>query len=709
MFELVRNIGIIAHVDAGKTTTTERILYYSGTKHKMGDVDDGNTTTDFDPAERARGITINSAAVSIDWADRHENGVQINIIDTPGHVDFTAEVERSLRVLDGAIGVFCAVGGVEVQSETVWFQSNKYKVPRIAYINKLDRMGADFKSCVEQMKKRLQVVPAICTIPAGLHYDFKGIIDIVRMKFVLKDETDKTHRKYDFVEIPEEYVEEANRYREMLLESASLVSDEIAEKVLDGQPVGEDELRAALRKGTLEAVFTPIHCGSSKNYQGVQVLLDAVVDYLPSPDDRPPVDGIVPKSKEKVTRSIEKGQPFSGLAFKTVGEPQGDLVYVRVYSGEVRPGDQVLNTTNGKMERIGRLYRMMGNSRQELEVGGPGTIAAVIGLKDTFTGNTICSRESPVALESIIFPKPVISQSVIPDKSTDLTKLADALARLTRDDPTLKMHTDEETKELILSGMGELHLEVSIDKLHRFPGVKVTTGRPRVAYRQTLMAAREQETRYIKQTGGSGKFAVIWVKYKPLTPEEIEVWKAKVIEDGEVPDVNNVYFEAKIVGGTVPREFIGPVEAGIREIAKKGAKYGFPVVDCECILIDGKTHPVDSSQDAFKLAGRESFRDVQEAVGIQLLEPIMNVTVVTPEEHQGPVSGDVNRRRGVILETSSEKGRGTVKAQIPLANLFGYTSDLRGATSGTASFSMEFSHYAPVREELADIPKPTRK
>jgi elongation factor G len=704
MLEKLRNIGIIAHVDAGKTTTTERILYYSGTKHKVGDVDDGDTTTDFDPLERAKGITINSAAVSIDWDD-----YQINIIDTPGHVDFTAEVERSLRVLDGAIGVFCAVGGVEVQSETVWFQSDKYKVPRIAYINKLDRMGADFKDCVEQMKQKLHCTPAICAIPLGLSGDFKGIIDIVQMKFVLKDDTDKTNRKYSLVDIPESHQEEAMMYRHQLLETAALASDELMEMVLEGKEVSEEMLRKSLRQGTLEGKFTPIYCGSSKNFHGVQILLDAVVDFLPSPLDRPPVEGIVPKTKEKTLRKPDPKDHFAGLAFKTVAESTGDLVYVRVYAGELRQGDVVLNTTVGRTERIGRLYRMMGNTRQELEVAGPGAIVAVVGLKQTYTGHTLCFEDAPVALESITFPKPVISQAIIPDRTTDSNKLGEAIGRLTRDDPTLKFHTDEETKDLILSGMGELHLEVSIEKLHRFPGVRVNVGKPRVAYRQTLAKAVEYQTRYIKQTGGSGKYAVITVRYTPLDQEGIDKWKAKMAEEGEPPDVNNVYFDDEIFGGVVPKEYIPPVEAGIRDMAKKGAKYGFPVVDVEAILVDGKTHPVDSSADAFRLAGAENFREVQLVSGIKLLEPIMTVVVVSPEQYQGSITGDINRRRGLIEEISSEKGRGIIRAKIPLANLFGYTSDLRGATSGTASFSMEFSHYQEVREELADLPKQEKK
>jgi len=709
MLEKIRNIGIIAHVDAGKTTTTERILYYSGTKHKVGDIDDGDTTTDFDPEERARGITINSAAVSIDWKDQQGNDIEINIIDTPGHVDFTAEVERSLRVLDGGVCVFCAVGGVEVQSETVWFQANKYKVPRVAFVNKLDRMGSDFYDCVEQMKTKLHVTPAICTIPVGQSNDFKGIIDLIDFKFVLKDSADKTNRKYSLVEIPASSLEEATMYREQLLETASLASDEVAELILDGKPVSKELLVKALRVGTLAGKFSPIYCGSSKNFHGVQILLDAVVNFLPSPVDRPPVDGFDPKKKEKITRRPDTTEPFSGLAFKTVTEATGDLVYVRIYSGVLRQGDTVLNTTVGRTERIARLYRMMGNEKQELPEAVPGVIAAVVGLKQTYTGHTLCSEDHPIALESITFPKPVISVAVIPDKTTDSDKLGVAIQKLVRDDPTIKFHTDEETKDLILSGMGELHLEVSVGKLMRNPGVKVTTGKPRVAYRQTLGRPLELQTRYIKQTGGRGKFAVIHIRYTPLDQEGLDNWHKYLADQGEKPDPNNVYFYDEIAGGVVPKEYIPSVEDGIRNMAKKGSKYPFPFVDLEAVLFDGKIHDVDSSQDAFRSAAEENFRDAQVAAGIRLLEPIMTVVVVTPETYQGSITGDVNRRRGIIEELSSDKGRGIIRAKIPLANLFGYTSDLRGATAGTASFSMEFSHYAEVREELADIPKVEKK
>ncbi|HEX4591597.1 MAG TPA: elongation factor G, partial [Gemmataceae bacterium] len=642
----------------------------------------------------------------IDWGEN-----TINIIDTPGHVDFTAEVERSLRVLDGAIGVFCAVGGVEVQSETVWFQANKYRVPRIAYINKLDRMGADFEDCVKQMKEKLQVTAAVCALPVGLSGDFQGVIDLIRMKFIRRDPTDKTNVKYDLVDIPASHQAEAARYREQLLDVASHADDEMIEMILEGKDVPEEVLIRALRAGTLDGKFTPIFCGSSKNFHGVQLLLDAVVDFLPSPMDRPPVEGIVPKTKEKAQRKPETKEPFAGLAFKTVAESTGDLVYVRVYSGELKPGGTYLNTTIGRTERVGRIYRMMGATRKELEHAGPGGIVAVIGLKQTYTGNTLCDEDAPIALESIVFPKPVIAASLLPSRTIDTGKLSEALGRLVRDDPTLKAHTDEETKDLILSGMGELHLEVSVEKLKRALNTQdgVQLGRPRVAYRQTLAKPLEMETRYIKQTGGRGKFAVIWMKYEPLTPEAIEAKVAELAEEGEKPDPNNIYFEDDIVGGVVPKEYIPSVEDGYRKGASKGTKYPFPFVDLKATLFDGKYHDVDSSQDAFMAAGWENFRDAQTKAGITLLEPIMNVVVISPEAHQGAIAGDINRRRGLIMEMVNDKGRSMIKAQIPLANLFGYTTDLRGATSGTASFSMEFSHYAAVREELADLPKTEKK
>jgi elongation factor G len=698
MLENIRNIGIIAHVDAGKTTTTERILYFGGSKHKSGDVDDGNTTTDFDPLEKAKGITINSAAVTLEWGD-----TRITLIDTPGHVDFTAEVERSLRVLDGAVGVFCAVGGVEVQSETVWHQANRHGVPRIAFVNKLDRMGADFFDCIEQMKTKLHMVPAICTIPAGQSSNFKGVIDLVRMQMWDQDKTDPTHMRYKWIPIPAEYLEEAKMWRENLLEAASHACDELLEFVLEGKEVSEAMLRNALRIGTLTGKITPVHCGSSKEYNGVRLLLDAVRDYLPSPKDRPPVHGTVPKSKEEIERKPEASEPFSGLAFKTVSEKYGDLIYVRIYSGELKPGDTITNTAVKKSERVSHIYRLFGDRRDRLEVAGPGEIVGVVGLKQTATGHTLCSVDQPIVLEEIRFPDPVISQSLTPGKNVDETKLADALGKMVRDDPTLKARTDPETNQLVISGMGELHLEVAVHKLQRDHGVEVTVGKPMVAYRQALAKAIEFETRYIKQSGGRGKYAVIVMKYEPLTKEQCKELAAECEEEGDKPDPNNIYFVDEIYGGAVPKEYIPSVEQGFRIGCQKGNKYKFPVVDIRATLLDGKAHDVDSSADTFKLAAMESFRDAQAKAGMVILEPIMNVVVHAPGNYLGELTRDVSRRRGEILNSSLDKGRCLLHAYVPLAELFGYTSELRNFTSGTASFTMEPSHYAAVKEELADI------
>jgi elongation factor G len=698
MLDKLRNIGIIAHVDAGKTTTTERILYFGGSKHKAGDVDEGNTTTDFDPLEKAKGITINSAAVTVDWDD-----TRINLIDTPGHVDFTAEVERSLRVLDGAVGVFCAVGGVEVQSETVWHQADRHQVPRIAFINKLDRMGADFAGCIEQMKEKLGMLPAVCTIPAGQSSAFEGVIDLIRMKFWAQDSNDPTHMRYRWEEIPAAYRDEATLYRDHLLEAASHADDELLENLLEGKEISEDLVRRALRAGTLSGKLTPVLCGSSKEYHGVRLLLDAVRDYLPSPADRPPVQGFVPKSKERAERRPLASDPFCALAFKTVSEKHGDLVFLRLYSGELRPGDTLTNSTQKRAERISHIYRLMGDRRERLEVAGPGEIVAVVGLKQTSTGNTLCDQDHPISLEDIRFPEPVIAQALLPAKNVDETKLADALGKMVRDDPTLRCRTDAETNQLILSGMGELHLEVAVHKLERDHGVQVAVGKPMVAYRQTLGKAVEFETRYIKQSGGRGKYAVIVMRYEPLTKEQAAEWATYQEEQGEKPDPNNLYFIDKIFGGAVPTEYIPSVEAGFRLGCVKGAKYGFPCVDIQSTLLDGKSHDVDSSADTFKLAAIESFRDAQLKAGLVLLEPIMNVVVHAPGNYLGDLTRDVSRRRGEILNTMLDRGRCMLHAYVPLAELFGYTSELRNFTSGTASFTMEPSHYAPVKEELADL------
>jgi elongation factor G len=698
MLERLRNIGIIAHVDAGKTTLTERILYFGGSKHKAGDVDEGNTTTDYDPLEAEKGITIQSAAVSVDW-----NDTQITLIDTPGHVDFTAEVERSLRVLDGAVGVFCAVGGVEVQSETVWHQANRHQVPRIAFVNKLDRSGADFFDCVEQIKTKFSVEPAVCILPAGQSSEFKGVIDLIRMKFCAQDPNDPTHYAYSWEEIPEAFMKEAAVWREHLLEAASHGCDTLLECIIEGKPISEEMLRKALRQGTLSGKLVPIFCGSAKEFHGVRLLLDAVVDFLPSPAERPPVGGTVPKTKEHALRRPDPADPLATLAFKTISEQHGDLVFLRIYSGKLAPGMTVLNTANGKTERISHIYRLMGARRDRLDEAGPGEIVAAVGLRQTYTGNTLCDREQPILLEEIRFPEPVIAQAIVPAKNVDETKLADALGRMVRDDPTLRTRVDPETNQLILSGMGELHLEVAVHKLMRDYKVAVTAGKPMVSYRQTLAKPVEFEYRYIKQTGGRGKYAVIVMRYEPLTKEQLETWAEDCEKDGDKPDPSGLYFVDEIFGGSVPREYIPSVEYGFREGCKKGAKYGFPCVDIQATLLDGKAHDVDSSQQAFESASVEAFREAQNRAGIVLLEPIMNVVVHAPGNYLGDLTRDVSRRRGEILDSVLEKGRCQLHAYVPLAELFGYTSELRNFTSGTASFSMEPSHYSPVREELADL------
>jgi elongation factor G len=698
MLDTLRNIGIIAHVDAGKTTLTERILYYAGGKHKSGDVDDGNTTTDYDPLEAEKGITIQSAAVSVEWA-----GKRVTLIDTPGHVDFTAEVERSLRVLDGAVGVFCAVGGVEVQSETVWHQANRHRVPRLAFINKLDRTGADFFGCLEQMKQKLSIEPAVCTLPAGQSAEFTGVIDLIRMKFWKQDDSDPAHLKYTWVEIPSAYQAAAKEWHEKLLEAASHGCDTLLECIVEGKPISEDMLRNAIRHGTLAGKITPVLCGSAKEYHGVRLLLDAVGDYLPSPLDRPPVQGMVPKTKEREERKPDINDPLACLAFKTISEQHGDLVFVRIYSGKMEPGMMLLNSATGKGERISHIYRLMGARRDRLDEAGPGEIVACVGLRATYTGNTLCDRDKPILLEEIRFPEPVISQSITPAKNVDETKLADALGRLVRDDPTLRTKVDPETSQLIISGMGELHLEVALHKLMRDFKVQVTPGKPMVSYRQTLAKPVELEYRYIKQTGGRGKYAVISMRFKTLTKDELEEWAGTMEEDGEKADPNGLYFVNDIYAGSVPKEYIPSVEYGWRTACKKGAKYNFPFVDIEATLFDGKSHDVDSSQQAFETCAWECFKEAQLRAGIVLLEPIMNVVIHAPGNYLGDLTRDVSRRRGEILDTSLDKGRCVLHAYVPLAELFGYTSELRNFTSGTASFSMEPSHYAPVKEELADL------
>lgn len=699
MIEKLRNIGIIAHVDAGKTTTTERILYYAGAKHKVGDVDAGDTTTDFDPLERQKGITISSAAVTVEWQDH-----PINIIDTPGHVDFTAEVERSLRVLDGGVCVFCAVGGVEVQSETVWFQANKHGVPRIAYVNKLDRMGADFYNAVREMEEKLQATLALCAIPAGQSASFEGVIDVVRMKFIWKDPTDNKNWKFELRDIPAQYQAEADAAREKLLNAVSLISDEITMLMMEGQHIPEELVRKALRDGCLQMRLVPVLCGSSFRFQGVQNLLDAIVSYLPSPADRPAVKGTKPgKGKEPIERQATEKEPMSALAFKTVSEANGDVIYTRVYSGKLMPGTTYLNANTGRIERISHVYRMMGASRERLEYAGPGEIVGVVGLKQTSTGNTLCDEDQPVVLEEIRFPEPVISQALEPGKNTDEGRLSEALAKMVRDDPTLRCITDHETNQIILSGMGELHLEVAVHKLQRDHRVEVSVGRPMVSYRQTIGRPIQLEYQHKKQTGGRGQYAKVVLKLEPLSKDDLEEIEAELAAEGEKPDKNGLYFVDDTFGGTIPGEYMPAVEKGFRESARKGGKYGFQFVNIRCRAIDGKHHEVDSSQIAFQVAAEQCFSEGSKAAGIVLLEPIMEVAVQAPGQYLGDLTRDVSRRRGEIVNSVLEKGRTAIEANIPLATLFGYTSELRNFTSGTASFSMEPSHYAPVKEELADL------
>ena len=690
MLDKIRNIGIMAHVDAGKTTTTERILYYSGTKHKLGDVDDGDTTTDYDPLEKQKGITINSAAVSIDWGEN-----TINIIDTPGHVDFTAEVERSLRVLDGAIGVFCAVGGVEVQSETVWRQANKYKVPRLAYVNKLDRMGADFWSCVKQIKDKLHAVPAVVTLPAGQDSAFEGLIDLVKMKFITRDATDVSMRRFFENEVPEKYLADAKMHRAELLDTISAASDEITEMILDGKEVPTDLIEKALRKGTLDGLFTPIHCGSSKMYQGVQQLLDLVVDCLPSPLDRPPIVGMHPKTKESITRKPDESEPLSALAFKTVADPNGDLVYIRVYSGKLEPGVEYVNTTNNKRERIARFYRMMGDKRITLEKAGPGDIIAGVGLKDTFTGATLSDTTSPITLEAINFPKPVIASALTFAKTLDSGKVGEALNRLTRDDPTLRQHTDEETKETILSGMGELHLEISMEKLRRALSLQqgdaqIAIGKPRVAYRQTIARSKDLEYKFQKQTGGRGKFADIVFEIGPAEEE--------FLKDGK----SNFQFVNGLFGGSIPKEFVPAIQKGFETAMTTGVLASYPMVSMRVKVYDGSFHQVDSDAMSFELCAKQGYREAGRKAKPVLLEPIMKVEVLTPDQYMGDVTGDLNRRRGMLEGMDSKHGVQVIKAKVPLSEMFGYVTQLRSLSSGRATSTMEFSHYAPAPNAVAE-------
>ena len=676
----VRNIGIIAHIDAGKTTTTERVLYYTGRSHKIGEVHDGNATMDWMEQEQERGITITSAATTCFWQDH-----QVNVIDTPGHVDFTAEVERSLRVLDGAVGVFCAVGGVEPQSETVWRQATKYKVPRIGFVNKMDRAGADFLNCVGQMKERLNANPVPLQLPIGAEANFVGIIDLITMKANIYDEKSANGEKFDIVDIPDECRELADEYREKLVEAAADIDDSIMEKFLGGEEVSSEEITAAVRKGALELKMTPILCGAAFKNKGVQQLLDAVVTILPSPLDVPPIQGTHPDTEKEITRKSENSEPLSALAFKIMTDPfVGQLAFVRVYSGELKSGSYVYNSTTNQRERVGRLLRMHSNKREEITYVGPGDIGAVIGLKKTFTGDTLCLQEEPIILESIVFPEPVISVAIEPKTKAEQEKLSDAMVKLLQEDPTFRVKVDAETNQTVISGMGELHLDILVDRMRREFSLDVNVSQPQVAYKETIRKAVEHKLRYAKQSGGRGQFAELEIKVEPS-------------EDG-VP----FKFIDKIRGGAIPKEFIPAVEKGVKEAMERGVLCGYNLVDAQVTLLDGAFHEVDSSEMAFKIAASMAFKEAALKASPVLLEPIMDVEVVTPEEFMGDVIGNVNAKRGKIKEMTDRAGAKVIRAEVPLSGMFGYSTDLRSMSQGRANFTMEFAKYEAVPSMVAE-------
>jgi len=678
--EKTRNIGIMAHIDAGKTTTTERILYYTGVSHKIGEVHEGTAIMDWMVQEQERGITITSAATTCYWRNH-----RVNIIDTPGHVDFTIEVERSLRVLDGAVGVFCSVGGVEPQSETVWRQANKYNVPRIAFINKMDRIGADFFRGVEMMVERLRANPVCFQLPWGSEDQFKGVIDLIRMKGIIFDD-ETLGEKFQEVEIPEELVKQAQEYREKLMESVVEQEEKLMEKYLAGKEIVIDELIAAARKATISMKITPVFCGASFKNKGIQQLLDAVVDFLPSPLDIPPVEGSLPRHPEKKEiRKASAGEPFSALAFKIMSDPfVGQLTYFRVYSGKLEAGSYVYNSIKDRKERIGRLLRMHANKREEIKLVEAGDIAAAVGLKYTTTGDTLCDEGKPILLERMEFPDPVISVAIEPKTQADQEKLGISLQRLATEDPSFRVKFDEDTGQTIISGMGELHLEIIVDRLMREFKVDANVGKPQVAYKETIQKAADAEGKYIKQTGGRGQYGHVWLKVEPLE-------RGKGFE-----------FVDKIVGGSIPKEFISAVRKGIEEALDSGIMAGYPVVAVRATLFDGSYHDVDSSEMAFKIAGSIGFKEGARKAGPVLLEPIMNVEAVLPEDYFGSVTGDLNSRRGKIMKTEMRAGSQVIDAQVPLANMFGYATDLRSQTQGRATFTMQFSHYEPVPKSIAE-------
>ena len=677
--ENVRNIGIMAHIDAGKTTTTERILYYTGRTHKMGEVHEGAAVMDWMEQEQERGITITSAATTAFWRE-----FRINIIDTPGHVDFTMEVERSLRVLDGAIAVFDAVAGVEPQSETVWRQADHYKVPRIAFINKMDRTGADFFASVQSMVDRLGTRAVPIHLPIGGEEHFRGVVDLVEMRSLTW--ADDLGEKVDIGEIPAELTEQAQEYHHQLIDAVADHDDELMEAYLEDESVATAEmLKRALRAATLDNTVTPVLAGSAFKNKGVQPLLDAVIDYLPSPLDVPPMHGVDPRTEHELSRRPALDEPFSALAFKIMSDPfVGRLTYVRIYSGQVKAGDKVLNTTTGKTERIGRILQMHANSREEREDIGAGEIAAVVGLKNTSTGDTLAIETAPIRLETMDFPEPVISVAIEPKTKGDQDKLGAGLQRLTDEDPTFRVRTDDETGQTIISGMGELHLEIIVDRLMREFSVDANVGRPQVAYRETISKAVEKvEGKFVRQTGGRGQFGHVVINLEPAEPGE------------------GYEFLDKITGGKIPREYIGPVDVGIQEAMESGILAGYPVVDIRVYLVDGSYHDVDSSEIAFKVAGSMAFKSAMQRAKPKLLEPVMAVEVVTPEDYLGDVMGDLNSRRGHIEHLEPRGNAQVIKARVPLATMFGYATDLRSTTQGRATFTMQFDRYEEVPQSIA--------
>ena len=679
--EKTRNIGIMAHIDAGKTTTTERILYYTGRSYKIGEVHEGTATMDWMVQEQERGITITSAATTCFWRD-----CRINIIDTPGHVDFTVEVERSLRVLDGAVAILDAVSGVEPQTETVWRQADKYRVPRMVYVNKMDRVGADYFHSIEMIKSRLGAHPVPIQIPIGREHQYRGLVDLIDQVALVWEEDDETlGKEFKKVPIPADLRDHVREHREKMIEALAEVDEHLMAKYVASEPISAEEIRAAVRKGTIAMKLFPVICGASFKNKGVQPLLDAVIDYLPSPLDVPPVEGINPETRAIEKRPAADDAPFAALAFKIMNDQHvGQLVFLRVYSGTLEAGSGVYNSTKGKKERVGRLLRMHANKKEEVEAVAAGDIAAAIGLKLTTTGDTLCDPDEPIVLESMTFPEPVIAVAIEPKTRADEEKLGVSLSRLALEDPTFKVTSEEETGQTLIHGMGELHLEIIVDRLLREFRVDANVGRPQVAYRETIRKPAAAQGRYVRQTGGRGQYGDVHLEVEPATPGE------------------GVSFENKIIGGTIPREFIPAIEKGVREALETGVLAGYPVVDVQVRLVDGSYHEVDSSEMAFKIAASMAFKEAARRAKPVLLEPVMDVEVVTPEEYMGAVVGDLNSRRGRIVAMEARGSSQVIRANVPLGQMFGYVTDLRSMTQGRATSTMQFARYEEVPAAIAD-------